>query len=99
MRPRIRKQARAERDLIDIWHYTEDRWGEARADRYLDEIDAALDRLCDNPLIGVDCGHIRAGYRRFTAGSHYIFYRLDQAAIEVIRVLHIRMDHQAQLEE
>ena len=33
---------RAEADLREIWRYSLEVWGEAQADRYLDELDAGL---------------------------------------------------------
>ncbi|TWS22632.1 type II toxin-antitoxin system RelE/ParE family toxin [Tsukamurella sputi] len=35
---------------------------------------------------------IRDGYRRYTVGSHLIFYRARSEGVDVVRVLHQRMD-------
>lgn len=61
--PRIHKQARAESDLIEIWLYTYDRWGEAQADRYFDELDEGIRQLGRIPELGrrCDCGSVRFG--------------------------------------
>ena len=42
-------------------------------------------------MIGKDRWHVIAGYRSFQQGSHVIYYR-ESKAIEIIRVLHKRMD-------
>jgi toxin ParE1/3/4 len=95
----IRWSRSAERDLIDIWRYTADHWNAAQADRYLDEIEAAVDRLRDFPDSGIDSSHVRRGYRRLPVGSHRLYYRVSGAAVEIVRVLHARMDAESILEE
>ena len=40
--PRIIKQVQAEQDLLDIWLYTFNAWGERQTDKYLDELDQAI---------------------------------------------------------
>ena len=37
--------AQAEQDLLDIWMYTFNEWGEQQADDYLDELDTAIQLL------------------------------------------------------
>ncbi len=90
---RINKQAKAEQDLIDIWLYTFAEWGEIQADKYIDEIEAGLELIKENPEIGVNCEFIRKGYKRFIIGHHLIFYnRSHQNSLDIIRVLHENMD-------
>ena len=48
--PRILKQAQAEQDLVEIWLYTFNEWGEYQADKYLDELNAAIRLLAEQPL-------------------------------------------------
>jgi hypothetical protein len=36
---------RAQADLREIWRYSFKSWGEAQADRYLDDLDAGLSRM------------------------------------------------------
>ena len=94
----IFKKAKAEQDLIDIWVYTYERWGEAQADRYLDELDAGLRTLRRFPEMGADYSHVRTGYRRYSINHHRIFYRLTERSIEIVRVLHESMDPEPYLE-
>ena len=44
---------RAEADLREIWHYSLDNWGEAQADRYLDELDAGIRKCGAEPEGGM----------------------------------------------
>ena len=83
---------RAEADLDEIWDYTETTWGTAQAETYLREIGTAFDVIAADPRRGQDCSHIRAGYRKFAVGSHVIFYRMAGNTVDVVRILHGRMD-------
>jgi len=52
-----------------------------------------LQRAAGNPRIGRACDEIRPGYRKLAAGSHMLFYRVSvEGVIDVVRVLHQRMD-------
>ncbi|KPF78834.1 plasmid stabilization protein ParE [alpha proteobacterium AAP81b] len=82
----------ARADLDDIWDYTARRWDEAQAETYLRLIQAAIDAVAANPKLGRPYDEVRTGYRRRRAGSHLIFYREVADAIDVVRVLHEKMD-------
>ena len=86
-------------DLLTIGRYTQKRWGTAQRNAYLTMLDDCFQRLAANPLKGKDCGEIRSGYRKMNAGSHVIFYRQKRSsdAIEIVRILHGRMDLDARL--
>jgi toxin ParE1/3/4 len=81
----------AERDLIGIWQYSLAQWGEAQADRYLDELEEGFHRLARNPELGASRENIRHGYRVLFIRSHAIYYKVT-SAIQIIRVLHVRTD-------
>jgi toxin ParE1/3/4 len=49
-------------------------------------------------MIGVARDDLRLGYRSIGVNSHRLFYRLDGDDIELIRVLHMRMDFGGQLD-
>ncbi len=80
-------------DLENIWDYTCERWGDAQAEEYTREIQRAIARVVDNPMIGRACDDVRAGYRKHAVGSHMLYYRIaDVDVIDVVRILHQRMD-------
>lgn len=84
---------KAKDDLKAIGCYTQDTWGREQRNRYLSLLDAAFNDLADHPLTGKDCSAIRPGYRKRAIGKHLIFYRqVGSDEIEVVRVLHERMD-------
>jgi toxin ParE1/3/4 len=82
----------AQADLEQIWDYTHDQWG-IEQEAYLRELQSAIERAAANPQIGRACDEVRAGYRKLAAGSHTLFYRVSaEGVIDVVRVLHQRMD-------
>ena len=46
----IYKLAQAKQDLIDVWLYTFNEWGEIQADKYLDGLENSLRLLAEQPL-------------------------------------------------
>jgi toxin ParE1/3/4 len=85
-------------DLKSIAIHTQRRWGKHQRRRYIKQFDDAFHILAENPHTGTSCDFIRDGYRKFPNGSHIIFYReVGVAKIEVVRILHKRMDVARQL--
>jgi toxin ParE1/3/4 len=89
---KILKHARAENDLIEIWIYSHERWGEVQAERYFDELEKGIKQLGRNPELGQRCDQIREGYRSLRINRHIVYYIVTPPAIHIIRVLHERMD-------
>ena len=85
-------------DLIAIWRWTCDQFGERQADRYLDELGVAMRACAEMPERGRDRAEIRAGYRSVLVGRHVVFYVFDDERALVQRVLHGGMDFDAHLE-
>ncbi|MBO4234786.1 type II toxin-antitoxin system RelE/ParE family toxin [Riemerella anatipestifer] len=96
---RISKKANL--DIERIWLYTYENWSIEQADRYLNLIMDEIEYLAQNPKSGTDYGHIREGYFRSRVKSHFIFYKIDykKKEVQIIRVLHRRMDIESRLDE
>jgi toxin ParE1/3/4 len=88
---------RAREDLREIWSYTADRWGISQADRYALGLHRAIETVANDPDRARSCDHIRAGYRKYSAGAHVLFFRIITEGIEVVRILHQRMDFERHL--
>jgi len=85
-------------DLDKIWIYTLHKWSKEQADRYYDLIIAEIEFIADNYLIGKSAEQTRKNYRMSRIKSHLIFYRkVDNEIVEIVRVLHQRMDIKKQL--
>ena len=79
-------------DLNKIWDYTAKRWDENQAEAYLRLIQAAIEIAAESPLLSPAIDDVRPGYRRHRAGTHLIPFRQIAGAIDVVRVLHEKMD-------
>ena len=79
-------------DLEEIWLYTVEKWSTDQADRYYNLIFDEINYICRNSNSGKSMEHFRKGYRASKVKSHFIFYRIVNDTIEVIRILHERMD-------
>ncbi len=89
---RYRLTPAAQRDLSSIWDYTQDHWGAGQAQSYVAEIRIAIERIAADPGRGHPCDEVRLGYRRYGIGSHLLFYIEREGGVDVIRILHQRMD-------
>lgn len=92
----IRKQFRAQRDLLDIWLYSYREWGIEQADTYVDAIDDSVAMLATRPLAGRLCEEVGDGLRRIAVSRHRVFYLVSDEAIDIVRILHERMDLRGQ---
>lgn len=99
MRFKISKKALE--DIDNIWIYTMENWSVVQADRYYHLIFDEIEYLSKNPLAGKDYGHVRKDYRCSKVKSHLILYRTgsEDEEIEIIRVLHQRMDIENRLSD
>jgi toxin ParE1/3/4 len=87
----------AKADIEDIWNYTASHWNITQAEKYLRQIQAAIETLAADPLVARSCEKIRTGYRKHPVGSHVLFVRLTPTGIDVVRILHSRMDFERHL--
>ena len=86
-------------DLEEIWLYTVEKWSAEQADRYYNLIFDEINYICRNINAGKSMEHVRQGYRASKVKSHLIFYRILKDTIEVIRILHERMDIENRLND
>jgi toxin ParE1/3/4 len=83
---------RAQADIEDIWNYTAVNWGSRQAELYVRQLQSSIEAIAQDPALGRSCDEIRPGYRKFPAGTHVLFYRVKRRGIDVVRILHARMD-------
>jgi len=82
----------AKSDLIEIWNYTVETWGEKQAEKYLQDIEDKLNQLAANPELGRRRSEISPGYYSFPIQKHTIFYLNSGHHIDIIGILHGKMD-------
>ena len=79
-------------NLEEIYIYTLNQWGEKQADRYISQLKKRFLWLLDNSQLGKERSEIKKGYRSFNQGQHIIFYRISNNIIEILNILHQKMD-------
>ena len=85
--PVILKRPRAVDDLMEIWDYIADD-SIARADAFIDDVDARLQLLAQQPMLGRSREELAPGLRSFSLQRYVIFYEVTPNGITVVRVLH-----------
>ncbi len=80
-------------DINTIWIYTAENWSQEQADRYYNLLLDEIEYIVTNFEMARDFGKIRKSYKYSKVKSHLIFFKKDKNnEIEVVRVLHERMD-------
>jgi toxin ParE1/3/4 len=81
--------SRAEDDYLEIAIYGAEQFGIVQADRYIDQLEQACERIADFPGLG---RRTDSDVFRFEEGSHVIFYRREANRVTVSRILHKSCD-------
>ena len=95
--PAFRLSAKSLEDLKSIGLFTLKYWGREQQKIYLSKLDENFHILADQPHLGIARDDIRQGYRVYHVGRHLLFYRQKSTGIEIIRILHDRMDVETRL--
>ena len=84
---------KAVQDLTDIWNYTFEQWSEQQADKYYQLLLDTCREIAENPDLGKNYEGINHNLHGLRINRHIIFFRrIDSALVEIIRILHVRMD-------
>lgn len=87
-------------DINKIWIYTAENWSIEQADRYYNLIFDEIEYIAQKFEMASDFGKIRESYRYSKVKSHIVFFKRNKNnEIEVIRVLHERMDIENRLND
>lgn len=90
---------RALSDLREIERYSVQEWGRKAADRYLSEIETALDRLRESPAILRLEPEFSPGLWFYRVQKHVLACDWQDDHILVLTVMHTSMDLPARLQE
>ncbi len=96
---KIRLTQAAEQQLEGIWLYTLNEWSEVQASQYVSMIEQGIMQLLDNPYIGKARPEIQKDLRSLQIQKHLVFYRVGTEYIDIIGILHSRMDTGKWLDE
>ncbi len=90
----------ADADLDEIWRYTDENWSLSQAIKYYDLIMDMIEELAISPGLGRSVSYGGKSFKWFPVESHLIFYnKTTDNQIEVIRILHKRMNVKDRLSE
>ena len=90
---KFRLRPKAEEDLENIYEYSYQKFGSARADKYIRDLDDAFNKLADEPSLGSDYSHVRPDLVAYRVASHVFFFKPSVDGITILRVLHKSMDY------
>jgi toxin ParE1/3/4 len=82
----------ARQDIRDILLYTEGRWDKRQRSIYKAKLDQGMQILHRFPFRGEARDDVSLGLRGLLVEAHLIYYRVDDKAVHIIRVLHTAMD-------
>jgi toxin ParE1/3/4 len=85
-------------DLDGIWDQTIERWSATQARKYLGQLDQVLSLLADQPQIA-RLHDLQPPVRLFPYLSPLVVFIESEAALEVIRILHMRSNWRVLLAE
>jgi toxin ParE1/3/4 len=87
-----RLSLRARSDLLNIYAFSDARFGRYQADAYHAGFERTFGLLADFPGIGTSADELVAGYRRFRFQSHYIFYTEEADHVLIRALIHVRQN-------
>ena len=100
----------ADSDLESIFVYTHTRWGMPQAEKYLDELDAYMQKLAEGKLKGKSCKKLiqNSSFHEgqnvdslfyYHANKHYIIYQTVKSGVDILTLYHDQMDLERRLRE
>ena len=90
---------RAIRDILAIEEYSIETWGKRVANRYLADLEAALERLAKHPEILREEPELHMALRFHRVNKHLLVCDVQDDAIFVLTVLHASTDIPSRLSE
>jgi toxin ParE1/3/4 len=90
---------RALNDLFEIERYSVKEWGRKVADKYLGDIDAALNRLREDPEILRLELDFSSGIYFYRVNKHVLVCDYENDSVVVLTVIHTTMDLPTRLRE
>lgn len=89
---------KAVEDLTEIWNYTFEAWSERQANKYYKFLLESCQEVANHPNFGKQYDNVTTGLLGFKSNHHIIFFRVTSPKeIEVLRILHERMDLKSRL--
>ena len=77
----------AKDDLIRIYRYGVERFGESQAEKYFNSFFKYFDIIAQRPYSFESVDFIKPGYRRCVCGADSIFYRINDQVVEIMTIV------------
>ncbi len=91
----VRFAPEAEDDLRAIIHFTREMWGASQEQAYSNALDTAFGSIRKFSGLGRIQPDFGSEVRSYLSGQHVIFYRSHDEIVEILRILHVRMDSES----
>jgi toxin ParE1/3/4 len=91
----LTRQAR--QDIKEIGRFTQQRWGNDQRRRYLMLFSVTFEKLTQQSILGKPRNELKHGLLSYVCESHVIYFRRTACGVEILRILHQRMDACAHL--
>jgi len=86
--PHVVRSVQSERDALSIWLYVAEHGSVNAADRVIDHLDQAIQRIAEIPTLGRVRDDIDPSLRSYLVHSYLIFYRVVDQTVEIVRIIH-----------
>jgi len=94
----IKRTKLADADLIDLFVYGAQQFGVSKAETYFRELERVQEFLAENPFLGHEREEFERPVRIHPHKRHLIIYTIEVDYIQIVRVLHHRMDVKSHLQ-
>jgi toxin ParE1/3/4 len=94
----IKRTKLADADLINLFVYGAQQFGLSKAEAYFQDIDKAQHFLAENPFVGNERNEFKPPVHIHPHKKHLIIYTIETDSIQIVRVLHHRMDVKSHLQ-
>jgi toxin ParE1/3/4 len=74
-------------DLIRIHHFGVEKFGITQADKYFNSFFDYFEIIAQRPFSFESVDYIKKGYRRCPCGSDTIYYRINDAMVEIMAIV------------
>ena len=91
-RSTLRLSRQAEADIESILQYTYETHGERQRQIYAAALHEAFETITDNPGLGHRRFDLSERHRAFNVEQHVVVYTVSGPTVNVVRILHGRMD-------
>jgi toxin ParE1/3/4 len=83
---------RAKADLLDVYEFTDGKFGRYQAEAYHAGFERTFGLLAEFPGIGLDSSELAGGHRRFRFQSHVNFYTEEPDHILIRALIRVRQN-------